>query len=119
MEYERIDSINSTLGSDGLPHGSGISRRTEDIAISLTEAGRRYNKALLDAQKKMDEVLAVIDQVEGIYGVVLYERYIRLSKWQAMADELCYSLAGLFKIHGKALGEVERIINNESDRNIL
>ena len=42
-ESEKIDAIGSTLSSDaGMPHGTGISRRTEDKAIRLADAALKW-----------------------------------------------------------------------------
>ena len=102
-EQERIDAIGSTLGSDGLPRGSGISRKTEDKAIKLAEraeAWREAEKKALDARALVFNVIAEID---GTEGEVLYERYINLLAWDKIADKLNYSLRGILYAHGRAL----------------
>ena len=77
----------------------------------------------------MDEVLNSIDAMNGIietinklsdvsYQNVIQMRYIRfdedtfqLKTWAEIADELHYSERWVQTIHGRALVEVERIIN--------
>ena len=65
---EKIDAIGSTLGTDGMPHGSGVSRKTEDLAIKLGEAAQRY----LDAEQKAfdikEQVYSMISDIEGYPG---------------------------------------------------
>ena len=109
---EKIDAIGSTLGTDGMPHGSGVSRKTEDLAIKLGEAAQRY----LDAEQKAfdikEQVYSMISDIECYPGQVLYERYINLSKWQEISDILLYSLPALFKFHSEGLDIVEERLKN-------
>ena len=113
-EYEReselIDSVRSTLGGDGMPHGSGISKRVEDQAIRLAEKAMRWKAAELDAIARRQEVFELIDQIPGIEGEVLYERYINMSTWESMAETLHYSVRGVQYAHGRALVIVARLI---------
>ena len=114
---ERIDAIRSTLGGDGMPHGSGISRKTENLAIKLAEAAEVYIKAEEEAQAIKEQVEDTINSLPpGMSGVVLYERYINLSKWEDIAKLLHYSLRGILKIHGQALIEVDTLIQKEKDK---
>jgi hypothetical protein len=109
-EHELIDSVRSTLGGDGMPHGSGISKRVEDQAIRLAEKAMRWKAAELDAIARRQEVFELIDQIPGIEGDVLYERYINMSTWESMAETLHYSVRGVQYAHGRALVIVARLI---------
>ena len=113
-EYERelelIDSVRSTLGGDGMPHGSGVSRRTEDAAIRLADKALKWKEAELNAIEKRQEVFNVVIQIPGIEGDVLYHKYIKLMKWEEIALELHYSVRGIWYAHGRALRMVEEII---------
>lgn len=116
---EKIDSIRSTLGGDGMPHGSGINRQTENLAIELNDAANRYVKAEREALQKKTVVENVINSLQpSDRGVVLYERYINLMQWESIAALMCYSMSNVFKLHYQALQEVEVVIN-ESYRDLL
>lgn len=112
-EVEKIDAIGSTLSNDGMPHGSGISRRTEDKAIRLAEKATKWKAAELDAIAKRQEVFEVINRVPGIEGDLLYERYINLKSWEQVAeaidrsDKWCRT-----RLHSNALQIVKKIIYN-------
>ena len=107
-ELEKIDTIGSTLSGDGQPHGSGISRKTEDKAIKLAEAQSKWKEAEIDALTIKDEVFSVIWDIPGIEGKVLFERYINLLTWEQIAEKLDYSYSGIFYAHGRALDIVEK-----------
>lgn len=115
LEMERIDAIGSTLSGDGTPHGSGISRKTESKAIRLADKATKWLEAEEDAQIKMEEIANFINDIPGIEGVVLYQRYIELLGWKEIAENLIYSESGIFKVRDRAITIAERMLNNESD----
>lgn len=114
LEIEKIDAIGSTLsGEPGMPHGTGISRKTEDKAIKLADKALRWKEAELEALQKRQEVFEVINRVPGIEGDLLYERYINLKSWEQVAeaidrsDKWCRT-----RLHSNALQIVKKIIYN-------
>ena len=102
-EVEKIDAIGSTLSNDGMPHGSGISRKTEDKAIRLAEKATRWKAAELDAIAKRQEVFEAIYDIPGIEGDVLIDKYINLKTWEQIAEERHYTVRGIQYAHGRAL----------------
>lgn len=111
---EKVDSIRSTLGGDGMPHGSEINRGVEDLAIRLTEAANRYLEAEERAQIVKEEVEDMLNSLPvGMPGQVLYERYINLTKWDTIAGLFHYSLRAIFKLHEQGLKLVEVRLNDK------
>jgi DNA-directed RNA polymerase specialized sigma subunit len=113
LEMERIDAIGSTLAGDGTPHGSGISRKTEDKAIRLADKAQQWLDAEEEAQTKLEAIAELVCSIDGIEGQVLYQRYINLLTWEQVAETLCYSLPGVFNVHQRALEIVDRRLDNE------
>lgn len=113
-ELDKIDAIGSTLSRDaGMPHGTGISRKTEDKAIELAEAATAYKTAALQALEKRQEIFEVIKGVKGIEGDVLYERYINLRKWEEVCVLIHMSWNGTHKAHRRALAIVQQTLDNK------
>ena len=115
LETERIDAIGSTLASDGQPHGTGVSRKTEDKAVRLADRAKEWLDAEEQAQIKLEEITDFLNRIPGIEGVALYQRYVQLLGWKEIADNLIYSESGIFKVRERALAIAERMLNNESD----
>jgi len=113
-ELLQIDAIGSTLSGDGQPHGNGISRKTEDKAIKLAEAAKKWKEAEADALEIRDDVFSMIVDIPGIEGEVLYERYIHLRTWESIADVLHYSYNGIYYVHKRALEIVEKRLSKEN-----
>ena len=112
-EILEIDAIGSTLSNEGQPHGNGVSRKTEDKAIKLADTARAWKEARYEALEVRDKVFAMIVDIPGIEGKVLYERYINLLTWEQIAEKLYYSNTGIFYAHKRALDIVEKRLTNE------
>ena len=107
MELEKIDAIGSTLAGDGMPHGNGISRKTENRAIRLGEAAVKWKTAELDALEKRQEIFEKIYDIPGAEGEILYQRYIMLRKWEEICILVHLSWTQTHEHHKKALRLVQ------------
>lgn len=113
-ESEKIDAIGSTLSSDaGMPHGTGISRRTEDKAIRLADAALKWKTAELEAIGKRQEIFDLIAGISGVEGDILYERYINLHKWEEVCVLIHMSWNGTHRAHRRALAIVQELLDNQ------
>lgn len=112
-ELEEIDAVRSTLDTDGLPHGNGISKKVEDKAIKLADKATKWKMACLDALEVKQTVYDLIWDIPKAEGKVLYYRYIDLLLWEDIADKMDYTLGGVYSIHRKALAIVENRLNRE------
>ena len=117
QEYEDetllIDAVRSLSDNDGMPHGSGISKPTENKAVRLTDKRLRLVEAELEAIRIKQNLFDFIDGIEGIEGDVLYHRYIRLLKWEEICLIVHYSWPNTMRIHRRALGIVQNLLDNE------
>lgn len=115
QQYEEesalIDAVRSLSDNDGMPHGSGVSKPTENKAIRLADRRMRLIRAELEAIRIKQELFDFIDGIEGIEGDVLYHRYIRLLKWEEVCLIVHYSWPNTMRIHRRALERVQKIID--------
>ena len=111
VQEEKIDAIGSTLSGDGMPHGSDVSRKTEKVAIKLSEAAAKWKQAELDALMIKGEVYEMICDIKGVEGEVLYQRYINLCKWEEICVLIHMSWNGTHKAHRRALAIVQERID--------
>ncbi len=112
MEYEtelmKIDAIGSPLAGDGLPRGTGISRKTEDKAIRLADKAMAWKVAELDALEKRQEVFELIHDINGAEGEILIERYLNGRRWEDICVIVNLSWRQTHRLHAKALWLVEQ-----------
>jgi DNA-directed RNA polymerase specialized sigma24 family protein len=106
-EYEReqseIDEIRSPLGGDGLPHGNEITKTVENRALRLTDKLLAYEEARIDALEKRQEIFDLLENVPGVMGDVLRDRYLYLLKWDEISVALNYSLSAVHYQERKGL----------------
>lgn len=110
QERDLIDSVRSALGGDGVPHGGGISKATENKAIKLADKALELKDAELEAIRIRQKVFDVIKTVPGEKGDVLYERYINLKSWDEVADSVGYSKRHARNLHDEALDIVQHFL---------
>lgn len=118
LETDRIDAIGSTLAGDGQPHGTGISRKTEDKAVRLADKAKKWIDAEEAAQVKLEEITDFINSIPGIEGVVLHQRYVLMLGWKEIADNLSYTESGIFKVRDRAMIMAERKLNDGNEQNV-
>lgn len=114
-ELELVDSVRSTLGSDGMPHGSGVSRKVEDQAIRLADKALDWKKAQLDAIQIRQDVFEMIHDIPGAEGEILYERYINLLKWEAVCIVVHLSWYSVHSHHKNALHIVQERLDAKTN----
>ena len=112
LEHELIGSI--SINYDGMPHGSGISRKTENDALRLTEKAEKWIGARLDAIGIRQEVFDLICDIDDVEGEILYQRYIKLLKWEAVCIVVHLSWYAVHDHHKKALAIVQKRLDEKS-----
>ena len=114
-EYEAeqllIDAVRSVSDNDGMPHGSGISKPTEEKATRLADKLQRLENAKREAVRIRQDVFDMIETVGGDEADVLYQRYILLKTWDKVCESVYYSWFKVNQLHHSALDKVEKIIN--------
>ena len=112
----QIYDIEQTLGIKGVnynsqPHGSEISQVTESTATKLIEL-REVQRDLVDKLwTKRIEIERVIFMIENTtLAELLQRKYIRLQKWDDIATDMKFDSRYIYKLHGKALVEADKII---------
>lgn len=120
LEDERImiDAIRSLSDNDGMPHGSGISKPTENKAVKLADKLIELVEARFDAIEIRREVFNVVIKVDGVPGDVLFDRYIKLMSWEQICDDTHYSWSWVHKYHRDGLEIVDGLIDKKLYRSI-
>ena len=104
------DAIRSPSDNDGMPHGSGISKPTENKAIRLAEKALDLHTATQAAKETMREVFTVAYNVGGIEGDIIIERYIKLKDWRDVYKAVNYATSQAHRYHRAGLDKVADII---------
>lgn len=94
-EYENeialIDAVRSLSDNDGMPHGSGIRKPTEDKAVRLIEKAARWKEAEIEAIQIRMAVFEMVESIPGLEGDVLFHRFVNLEKWELVCHNVGYT----------------------------
>lgn len=113
IEKLRADLLPSGISYDVVP-GSGGNRTAADIFVRIEELERELYSEIEVALDKAYMVKETIYAVEDErYQNVLYDRYIMNLKWKEIAKELKHEERYIYKLHGRALEEVEKLLKNK------
>jgi len=117
LEEEKllIDSVRSVSDNDGMPHGSGISKPTEERAIRLADKRLRLTQARLDAIELKQEIYDTIERVGGFEADVLFQRHVDLNEdgtqqtWDTICNRLYCSWTKVRLAYLKGLEEIDKL----------
>ena len=112
---ERATSITAAPGGDRVQstsRGDNMERIVIKIVDMEAELERQIDK-LVDLKT---EVMGTIDQLENPNQIaLLYRRYIKNEPWDKIAADMSYSIQAVFKMHGIALQQINRLINKDEE----
>lgn len=125
-EYENesllVDAVRSLSDNDGMPHGSGISKPTEEKAVRLADKKLRLIDAKLEAIRLRQEIFDTVMGLDGLEADVLVERYLNLDEyghlqtWESVCDRVHYSWPTVRSAWHRGLNMVDEILIQELTR---
>jgi len=84
----------------------------ENLYIKIIEFKNRLESDVIKSIELKKEIISVIDKVTNAdYVYILHERYLNFKTWEEIAVEMNYTYRWITELHGRALIEVEKILN--------
>lgn len=116
MESLKQLALKCTATVSGMPGGSKLSVSTmADTVDKIVDLKDEINADIEKLVNLKREIVRVIKKVNNSEHQMLLElRYLCFSTWEQIAVEMNYSLQHTFRIHARALKEVEKICKDES-----
>ena len=116
---EEIDTLRELVVSTGAVQqeervmSSGAQDRMAETICKINEKEEEWNQLMREFAITRAEVIISIQKLNNSdYEQILYKRYCQSKKWEEIALELNYSYQWVCKLHGRALLEIEKIINS-------
>ena len=110
LQQERAELLNGGLGAannDGLPHGSGVSNPTADIAARAAgiaaELSQKLNECI-DLRLRIEQAVNALNEPRE--RELMRRRYIEGQRWEQVAFEMHYSIDHIWRLHGMVLGKL-------------
>lgn len=96
-------------GSQHIPQGNSI----EAAIIKVIEYEERVNAEIDELVDKKREIEKVINRIENVQlREIIIRRYLQFQKWEKIAVDMNTDLRWIYRLHKKALGEVDKIIDH-------
>lgn len=111
LQQERAELLNGGLGAvsnDGLPHGSGVSNPTADIAARAAgiaaELLQKLNECI-DLRLQIEQAVNALNEPRE--RELMRRRYIEGQRWEQVAYEMNYSIDHIWRLHGRILEKIK------------
>lgn len=115
---EEIDTLREMVVSTGAVQqqervmSSGAQGRMAETICKINEKEEEWNQLMREFALARAEVIISIQKLNNTdYEQILYKRYCQSKKWEEIAMEMNYSYQWVCKLHGRALLEIEKVIN--------
>ena len=96
------------LTKEKVTGGNGTTSPMENVVVKIIELKREINEdidRLIDLKKEIGKVISNIDNPS--YQLILEMRYVNNRDWEEIAEEMNIGIRTLFRLHGKALKELD------------
>ena len=102
---------NTRFASSGIRSTTGNHSRIEAAVVRLLDMDDQIGRELQACTAQIAEASALISRIpDECYRELLSMRYISCLRWEVIARRMNYSTAHLFRLHGFALREADRIL---------
>ncbi|NMA03277.1 MAG: DUF1492 domain-containing protein [Clostridiales bacterium] len=104
------EKVTVDISKEKISGGDIIVCHMENAAAKLMELSAELDDCIDKLVDTKREILETIEQVENInYRLLLEMRYVNGESWDSVADTIGCDVRNVFRIHGKALKEIEKI----------
>lgn len=119
-KIQQVASLNdlatkATSTLTGMPRNPNHASSTMEEAIAkIIDLQAEINSdidTLVDLKRDLSATIKAVGNTE--YQTVLEKRYLCFQSWEQIAVEMGYDLRWLYRIHGKALDEVQAVTHCE------
>lgn len=116
---EEIDTLREMVVSTGaIQQGervlsSGTQDKMAETICKINEKECEWNDLMREFALARANVIINIQKLNNPeYGQILYKRYCQSKKWEEIALEMNYTYQWVCKLHGRALLELDKVLNN-------
>ena len=111
IERLRTEAESVSINLDGMPRSSGKSDKIARLAIQLASYETQLADELSHLWSKRMEIIHNIGMLDHRHQLLLHKRYIDSESWEQIAYEMHITWRHCYRLHGRALAELEKIIN--------
>ncbi|KAB2953734.1 DUF1492 domain-containing protein [Heliorestis acidaminivorans] len=113
LEYLKslTTKVSRSIGQEKVSGGKSINSTMEQAIIKVVDLGEEINRDIDRFVDLKREILITINEVSDLnYRLLLELRYISGKTWDEIAMTLGYDRSWVFRVHGRALKEIEALL---------
>lgn len=102
--------VTSSFTQEKISGGNIETSRMENTIVKVIDLENEINKDIdrfVDLKKDIQDNINKMEDIN--YQLVLEMRYLSGKNWEEIAEQLNYNNRTVFKVHGRALKQIERI----------
>ena len=112
IEQLRTDAESVSINLDGMPRNNGQTS-FEKLAIQLAETESKLTEEMSGLWSETMKAHNLIGQLSSPQRQrILTKRYLNGQRWEEIAYEMHFSWQHCFRVHGMALAELDKILQN-------
>ena len=112
IEQLRTDAESVSINLDGMPRNNGQTS-FEKLAIQLAETESKLTEEMSGLWSETMKAHNLIGQLSSAQRQrILTKRYLNGQRWEEIAYEMHFSWQHCFRVHGMALAELDKILQN-------
>ena len=116
IEQLRTEAESMSINLDGMPKGHSRNDKMERLAVKLAEYESELSDEMSALWSMRMDIIRTLGKLDHRHQVLLYKRYIEDARWEQIAYEMHITWRHCHRIHGRALAELEKIINEEETK---
>jgi len=95
-------------------HESNEKSQMEKNLVKIIDLSVEINDEINELIRLKSEIAETIREVDDVNcELLLVKRYISGKSWEEIAEEMQYSISGIFRIHGEALKKISKILRRQ------
>ena len=102
----------------GMPHNpSGSTSTMADTVVKIIDLQDEINRDIDTLVDLKTDIMRLVKSVSCCeYQTILEKRYLCFQSWEKIAAAMDYDIRWLYRLHGKALEEVQEILDADEAR---
>ena len=118
IERLRAEAESVSISLDGLPRGTATSDKMSRIVAEMAD----FESTLMDEMSGLFiRRMKIITQLGMLkshkHQLLLQKRYIECKSWEHIAVEMDITWRHCYRLHGSALAEFDKVLNDENRTN--
>lgn len=118
IRWLRAQAEGLSVSYDDIPHGGG-QRDLSDIVVDIVTLQEDCNRKTDKMVNLRREAIGLLSRLEdGKQRTLLQMRYLNRKSWKTIADLMVYSKQHIYRLHGQALANFDKILKDESSMRV-